>query len=201
MIIIGITGPSGGGKTSALHALRSLGALIIDCDAVYHELLSGNDDMLREIGANFEGVVTGDTLDRKALGKIVFSEAAALETLNEITHKFVKVEVDRRLKEYEDKGGALAAVDAIALVESGLAALCGLVVGVTAPEETRVRRIMARDSVSEEYARLRVGAQKPELFFYENCDYVLISDCDTVEEFEAKCKVFFMGILGGMHRA
>jgi dephospho-CoA kinase len=201
MTIIGITGPSGGGKTSALRALESLGALVVDCDAVYHELLAGNTAMLREIGARFEGVVTDGVLDRKALGAVVFADAPALEELNAITHKFVGEEVNRRLKEHEMKGGKLAAVDAIALIESGRAKACDIVVGVTAPEEIRVRRIMERDGVTEEYARMRVGAQKPEAFYTENCDYVLISDCGTVTEFEEKCRAFFNGILGGKNNA
>ena len=201
MTIIGITGPSGGGKTSALRALAGLGALIIDCDAVYHELLDGSADMLREIDANFPGVVKDGALDRKALGQIVFSDASALETLNGITHTYVGREVSRRLRAHRAGGGALAAVDAIALVESGLSGKCDIVVGVTAPEEIRVRRIMERDGVTEEYARLRVGAQKPEAFFLDNCDDVLISDCDTVEEFEEKCRIFFSGILGGISHA
>lgn len=202
MTIIGITGPSGGGKTSALHALEALGALIIDCDAVYHELLeAGNAPLLAEIGSAFDGVVTGGALDRKRLGKIVFSDAAELERLNVITHKYISIEVDRRLAAFGDKGGAIAAIDAIALIESGLAERCELVIGVTAPEEVRLRRIMARDNISEDYARMRVGAQKPVLFFYENCDYVLISDCETVEEFEGKCKVFFKELIGGKTNA
>lgn len=201
MTIIGITGPSGGGKTSALRALESLGALVIDCDAVYHELLAGDESLLREIEGNFPGVVRDGALDRKALGQIVFSQAEALEALNGITHKYVGREVSRRLRGHKESGGALAAVDAIALLESGLAEKCDIVVGVTAPVEVRVRRIMERDGVSEEYARLRVGAQKPESWFYENCDDVLVSDCETVEEFEEKCKAFFRGILGGRNNA
>ena len=201
MTIIGITGPSGGGKTSALRALSSLGALIIDCDAVYHELLAGNADLLREIDANYPGVVIDGALDRKALGRIVFQDAAALETLNTVTHKYVGVEVSRRLREHEAAGGTLAAIDAILLIESGLSRLCDFVVGVTAPEEVRIRRIMERDGVTEDYARLRVGAQQPEAFFIESCDYVLVSDCGTVEEFEEKCRSFFKGILGGNRHA
>jgi dephospho-CoA kinase len=202
MTIIGITGPSGGGKTSALRALESLGALVVDCDAVYHRLLRENGRMRREIAERFgDGVVSGGIIDRKALGKIAFSDPEALSALNDITHKYVGEEVSRLLREHEQNGGALAAVDAIALIESGLSRLCGVVVGVTAPEHVRIQRIMARDGVSEEYARLRVGAQKPEIFFYENCDYVLISDCDTVDEFEDKCRVFFTQLLGGKNNA
>jgi dephospho-CoA kinase len=195
MTIIGITGGSGGGKTSALRALGRLGALVIDCDALYHELLVRNTDMIREIAARFNGVMSDGTLDRKALGRIVFNDAAALAELNGITHKFVSIDVDRRLVEWEQQGGTLAAVDAIALIESGLGEKCDLIVGVTAPVEVRIKRIMARDGLSEEYAKMRISAQKPDSYYNENCDYVLISDCDTVELFEEKCVEFFTRIL------
>ncbi|NMA24993.1 MAG: dephospho-CoA kinase [Clostridiales bacterium] len=195
MTIIGITGGSGGGKTSALRALRSLGALVIDCDGLYHELLEVNIEMIGEIAARFEGVVKDGKVDRKALGVIVFNDAGALTELNGITHKYVSVEVERRLKEWEARGGTLAAVDAIALIESGLSGKCDIVVGVTAPVENRIKRIMERDGLSEEYARMRIGAQKPDSFFYDHCDYVLVSDCETVELFEEKCVDFFKRIL------
>lgn len=195
MTIIGITGGTGGGKTSALRALESLGAMVIDCDALYHELLLSSIDMIREIGGRFEGVVADGALDRKALGRIVFGDSAALAELNGITHKFVSLEVDRRLKDWEESGGTLAAVDAIALIESGRGSRCDILVGVTAPFETRLKRIMERDGLSEEYAKMRINAQKPDSFYYENCDYVLVSDCDTVEQFEKKCVEFFTRLL------
>ncbi len=197
MKIIGITGGTGGGKTSALRALQSLGAYVVDCDAVYHELLNQSAGMLRELDDRFPGVVINGVLDRKALGQIVFNDNEALADLNGITHRYVGEEVDRRLKVWRDEGGTLAAVDAIALIESGLGKRCDTIIGVTAPFEVRVRRIMERDGISEEYARLRIGAQKPDSFFYDNCDHVLISDCDTVEEFEEKCRTFFKRMLGG----
>jgi dephospho-CoA kinase len=195
MTIIGITGGSGGGKTSALRALQSLGALVIDCDRLYHELLEQNTEMIGEIAARFEGAVKDGTIDRKALGVIVFNDAGALAELNRITHKFVSIEVERRLKEWESKGGTLAAVDAIALIESGLGGKCDVIVGVTAPVEIRIKRIMERDGLSEEYAKMRIAAQKPDSFIYDNCDYVLVSDCETVELFEEKCVDFFRRIL------
>ena len=197
MKIIGITGGTGGGKTSALGALKKLGALVIDCDAVYHELLQNSADMIGTLDARFPGVVKDGALDRKALGQIVFNDAEALEVLNTITHAFVGVEVDRRLSAWAAGGGELAAVDAILLIESGLAEKCDIIIGVTAPPEVRVKRIMERDGISEDYARMRISAQKPDGFYYDNCDYVLISDCDTVEEFENKCRKFFISILGG----
>ena len=197
MTIIGITGPTGGGKTSALRALAALGGRIIDCDALYHELLKSSAEMLAAIEARFDGVITDGVLDRKALGKIVFAVAGALGELNAITHRFVGMEVDRLLGVWERGGIAAAAVDAIALFESGLSDKCDIKIGVTAPAEIRIGRIMERDGVTEEYARLRVNAQPPDSFYRERCDYILVSDCATAEEFEEKCRAFFARILGG----
>ena len=118
MTIIGITGGSGGGKTSALRALQSLGAVVIDCDSLYHELLEQNTEMIGEIAARFEGAVKDGTVDRKALGVIVFNDAGALAELNRIT----QVCFGRGRAPSEgmgSQGGTLAAVDAIALIESG----------------------------------------------------------------------------------
>lgn len=188
MFIIGITGGTGSGKTTALAAIKALGGCVIDCDAVYHELLNTNQDMLSEIEARFKGTVTDGVLDRKKLGQIVFSDAAALNDLNEITHKYVTKEVDKILDAERAAGRRLAAIDAIALIESGRGKLCDLTAAVIAPFEDRVKRLMARDGVSEEYARLRISAQKSDNWYREHCDIILeSSDSITQEEFLKHC--------------
>lgn len=197
MKVIGITGGTGGGKTSALRALQALGVPTIDCDEVYHRLLEESGDMIGELKAHFPAAFTDNVFDRKALGRIVFGDGARLLELNEITHKYVTRETRVLLDKWRADGMQAAAIDAIALIESGIGDMCDVIVGVTAPEEVRAMRIAARDGVTEEYARLRIRAQKPDSFFAENCDHMLISDCDTVEEFENKCKSFFTEILGG----
>ena len=92
-MIIGITGGTGCGKTTALQAIRELGGIIIDCDAVYHVLLQTDRKMLAAIEARFPGTVIDGVLDRKKLGPIVFSDDQALKDLNAITHKAVKEKV------------------------------------------------------------------------------------------------------------
>ncbi|MEI3161205.1 MAG: L-threonylcarbamoyladenylate synthase [Oscillospiraceae bacterium] len=93
MHIVGITGGTGCGKTTALMELERQGALVIDCDAVYHELLASNTAMLAEINARFPGTIENGTLQRKRLGAVVFADAAALDDLNAITHRYVRAEV------------------------------------------------------------------------------------------------------------
>lgn len=182
MLIVGITGGTGCGKTTGLNVLKEQGALVIDCDAVYHELLINSEEMLGEIRSHFPGSFVNDTFDRKALGAIVFSDENALKTLNAITHKYVGMEVKRLLRDHAMAGGNMAVIDAIELISSGLANLCDFTVGVTASEETRISRIMARDNISREYAQMRVSAQKPMSYFEENCDYTIAND-SSKEEF------------------
>lgn len=184
-MIVGITGGSGCGKTTLLNILRQYGALVLDCDEIYYELLQTDPVMLAAIQARFPEAVFHGCLDRKKLGAIVFSEEGALLDLNAITHTAVKREVLYRLRESPQ----LAAIDAIGLFEGGLAELCDVTVAVTAPVETRVRRLMARDGISEAYARSRIAAQHDEAWFGEKCDHVLVNDGD-LHGFLAKCVAF-----------
>ena len=184
-MIIGITGGTGCGKTTLLNLIAARGGLILDCDAIYHELLISDKAMLEAIENRFPGVVENDALNRKKLGAIVFADENALLDLNRITHAAVKTEVLRRLED----APKLAAIDAIGLFEGNLAPLCDVTVAVTAPEEARVKRLMLRDGISEDYARSRIRAQHREDWFRERCDYVL-SNNGTLDAFATNCLAF-----------
>ena len=202
MRIIGITGPTGAGKTTALHALADLGAAVIDCDGVYHDLTENSAPMLDELRRRFgDGIFDSDgALQRKVLGTIVFGDEGSLADLNAITHRYVNDEVDRRLDQARGEGRPAAAVDAIALLDSDLRDKCHCTVAVTAPDEVRVRRIMARDGIGEEYARLRLAAQKPVEYFEHNSDYTLRNDGEDPAEFYRRARALFESLIfqGGM---
>ena len=191
-MIIGIAGGTGCGKTTLLNLIRQRGGLVLDCDAIYHELLKTDEAMLRAIDDRFPGVVEDGNLNRKKLGAIVFADEQALLDLNFITHAAVKGEVVRRLETAPE----LAAIDAIGLFEGGLSELCHVTVAVTAPVEDRVCRLMARDGISEEYARARIAAQKDESWFREQCGYCLAND-GGIDAFATKCLAFLdeLGIM------
>ncbi len=191
-LIIGITGGTGCGKTTLLNMIEARGGLVLDCDAIYHQLLRTDPDLLAAIAARFPGTVENGVLDRKMLGSIVFADENALLDLNRITHEAVKRDVLCKLAERPP----LAAIDAIALFESGLAELCDVTVAVTAPVEDRVRRLMLRDGISEEYARKRIGAQHDEDWFRQRCSQILTNN-GTIDAFATKCLAFLreLGIM------
>ena len=191
-MIIGITGGTGCGKTTLLNHIRDAGGLILDCDAIYHELLISNKDMLAAIDTRFPGTVENGALNRKKLGSIVFADELALQDLNRITHSSVRQEVLRRLESHPK----LAAIDAIGLFESGLAELCDVTVAVTAPLEQRIQRLMERDGISEEYARSRIAAQKSDAWFRSHCDVVL-ENAGDFQSYASKCLDFLkhLGIM------
>lgn len=184
-MILGITGGTGCGKTTLLNCIAQLGGVILDCDAIYHELLRTDPTLLGTIEKRFPGTVENGALQRKKLGNLVFSDEKALNDLNQITHGAVKAEVVRRLAEKPK----LAAIDAIALFEGGLAELCDVTVAVTAPEEARIQRLMARDGIDRDYAKRRIDAQKNADWFRQNCDYCLENN-GTQAQFRTDCLAF-----------
>ena len=188
-MIIGITGGTGCGKTTFLKAIEAAGGLVLDCDAIYHSLLKTDPSLLAAIDARFPGTVENGALDRTKLGAIVFNDKAALADLNQIAHGAVKQEVLRLLIPRP----SLAAIDAIGLFEGGLAELCKPTVAIVAPVEARVQRLMARDGITEEYARARIAAQRPQEEFVKLCDHYLEND-GTEAQFQEKCLAFLRGL-------
>lgn len=188
-MIIGITGGTGCGKTTLLQIIQQQGGLILDCDAIYHQLLTTDTAMLSSIEARFPGTVENSMLNRKKLGNIVFHDENALLDLNAITHAAVKEEVLRLIA----LTPSLVAIDAIGLFEGGLAELCDVTVAVTAPLDARIRRLMTRDGITEEYAKSRITAQHSDDWFRERCDHILVNDTD-LPAFQAKCLAFLLSL-------
>ena len=175
-----------------LDVIREMGGVVVDCDAVYHEMLNGSEEMRNTINAVFPGVFDADgKLNRQKLGEEVFSRRERLARLNDIVYHFVVPEVERRL----GKDTGLYAIDAINLLESGISELCDKTIAVTAPTELRVRRIMARDGISEQYARMRITAQKPDEYYRTKCDCELTNAADTPESFREEAREFIRRLM------
>lgn len=192
-LIVGVTGPTGAGKTSALRALEQLGGCVLDCDAIYHDMLRSDDGLRRAITDAFGRVFTADgQLDRQKLGTLVFGDPQQLERLNTIIYAHLPRELERRMAA---SPAPIIGIDAINLVESGLSKLCDRTLAVLAPVEDRIRRIMARDGISDEYARLRVAAQKDDAFYRTHCTDILENTSPAPEAFQKTASLFFQRLL------
>lgn len=185
-MILGITGGTGCGKTTLLRMIGEMGGLVLDCDAIYHRLLSTDPELLQKIEKRFPESVKDGILQREFLGNLVFSDASALKDLNRITHQAVKEDILRALED----APALTAIDAIGLFEAELDRLCDVTVAVIAPREMRIRRLMERDGISRAYAEKRIDAQRSNEDFRSICDYSL-ENTGSQGEFQAKCLAFF----------
>ena len=178
MRIIGITGPSGAGKSVISALLDKYSIPTIDADAVYHSLLIPPSPCLDALKNAFgDRIFNSDgSLDRTALGAIVFSDEQKLSLLNSTVLSFVLDRIRLMISELSAQGHAAVAVDAPTLIESGFDRECDEVISVLASSNVRLERIMARDSISKEKAMLRINAQKDDSFYILHSDSVLYND-------------------------
>lgn len=187
--IVGVTGPTGAGKTTVLMALSERGFAPVDCDALYYELLRRDGVLRLGLRDTFGAVFRPDgTLDRPALAARVFGSPADLTKLNALVYPAVYAAIQQKIENCPRKG---LAIDAVNLVESGLADLCGMTIAVTAAPADRIRRIMARDNLSLARAKARVAAQKPDSWYRDRCT-ILIENCgDSRAAFRAELETLF----------
>ena len=185
MTVIGITGSSGSGKSTLTGVFARHGALICDADAIYHRLLAESSEMRDALVAEYsQDILSGSRIDRKKLSAVVFSDPDKLLKLNAITHPFVIAEIVHSL---ETPGIETAVIDAPLLFESGLDGMCDVTIGVLAPRDMRLLRIMERDHLSREAAEARLDAQKPASYYSERADLILAND-GSLEDFQEKCE-------------
>lgn len=183
--IIGLTGPSGAGKTTLCTIADGFGIKSIDTDAVYHALLVPPSACLDELVAEFgkDILLPEGKLDRTALASIVFDaedeNKLRLKKLGEITHKYVLDETRRIIRAAEGRGERAIIVDAPALYESGFDSECDLVICLLADRELRLNRISERDNISEKRAHQRISGQRDDSFYMSRADYTLQNDGDV----------------------
>lgn len=181
MRIIGITGPTGAGK-SLLRAYAEEQKLpCIDADGLYHSMLEPPSRCLDAIRKTFgDGLFAPDgTLDRAKLSQLVFSSPKNLELLNSTVLEMVLDEMRHIIANYESSGEDTVVIDAPTLIESGFHKECDVVISVIAPADIRLERIKKRDSLSDERAALRVNAQQSNDFYTNASTHVLINDKDA----------------------
>ena len=185
MKVIGLAGGSGSGKGEASKIFLKLGIPSIDADAVYHKITSKKSNCLDALAFEFgETIINSDGgLDRRKLAEIVFQSEnsdSKRRKLNEISHKFVLEEIRDEIHEYEKKGEAAVIVDAPLLFESGFDKECDLIISVIAPIETRVKRIILRDKITEEKALARIKTQLSDEDLSKRSNYLIYNSGDLI---------------------
>ena len=179
MILIGLCGPSGSGKTLVGGLFAMEGFAHIDCDKLVHEKVYQRPDVREAIARHFGAeMLTEDGVQRKALGKLVFADARKLALLNDILRQAI---VDEVHKELAAIGSEYALLDAPTLFETGIDKECQAVIGMIAPLNTCVERIMNRDGIDRQTALRRLSHQKDEEFLRQNCRYILENDGNIVK--------------------
>lgn len=168
--IVGLTGGIGSGKSTVAKQLSRLGAVVVDADAIVHELQAPGQPLLREIAAIFgdDVIDAAGRLDRPKVAERVFRDPALRARLNALVHPRVGAEMARRVQAARDAGAPLVVMDVPLLLEGaraggGTAARVGMdaVVVVWVPEAVQVERTVARDGCTREQALARIRAQMP----------------------------------------
>lgn len=195
MITLGITGPTGCGKTTFLQEITACGGEVVDCDALYYALLKKDPELRAALQEAFGDVFFPDgSLDRQRLAACVFSDGKQLARLNEIVFFYVGRAVKALQAHARRSQKPMFAIDAINLIESGMGESCDAVIGVLAPRQARLARIMARDGLTEAAANARINAQKPDDFYRRHCRYLLTNDT-TLDAFRAQARCLLQNIL------
>lgn len=175
MIILGITGPTGAGKTTVSKIFEENGIKVIDTDITAREITEPGKPALAELSECFgSGILYKDgSLNRKKLARIAFSNPDSLAQLNKITHYYISKEVNKIINSYQ---GDIIGIDGAVLIESKISKICTRILSVLADEEIRIKRIIKRDCISEDDAKLRISSQKNNSFYIENSDYIVYNN-------------------------
>lgn len=173
-IIIGLTGPTGAGKSTAAQEFVLLGAKVIDCDRVGQEILNTPDCKAQLCRAYGSDILSADgSISRPRLAEKAFSSPGASSQLNAITHPLIMREIRDRIARFFSEGAQAVVIDAALLFEGGADRLCTTTVSVLAPSTVRRNRIMRRDGLTQEQAQARMNAQKEDSFYRDRSDHCL----------------------------
>lgn len=193
-IVIGLTGPTGAGKSSVAKELATLGCAVVDCDRIARQVTDSCVPCLQSLAEEFgSDILQEGVLDRKLLAARAFASPEKTRKLNELTHPWILGETKAQIQAALDAGKPFVVVDAPLLFEAGVDALCDEIVAVTVPFEKRLQRIMKRDHISEELARARMAAQHPESWYEERAGKVISGRLDD-ETLRSELKAYLGGL-------
>lgn len=181
--LIGLTGQTGAGKTLVCAILGEQGLRVIDADVAARKVVSGGAKCTLDLAVEFGiGILNADgTLNRKKLGDIVFADKQKRLALNKIIFPYIREEIFAQVEALRREAPGAIFLDAPTLFESGADKRCDKVVSVVAPLELRLRRVIARDRISEEAAMLRIRAQHDDEYYTSRSDFVIENNGDLSE--------------------
>lgn len=192
-MLIGLTGGIASGKSLAAEELKQLGAHLIDADEIAHEVVKPAFPAYNEIVKEFgEKIINPDkTINRKALGDIIFSNRKLRNRLEQITHPRILDEIDKRILAIQDKDPkAMIIIDAALLIEVGLYKKMDKVIVVYADDKTQIERLMKRDGLTRDGAKNRISSQMPLQEKRKFADFV-IENVEGKEKVKAEVKKIF----------
>lgn len=176
MIVLGLTGSIGMGKSTTARMFAEAGVPVHDSDEAVHRLYAGEAAPL--IGARFPGVVQDGTVDRTRLASAVLGNSEALRDLERIIHPLVRTDADAFLKRHRQAGAPLAVLDIPLLFETGGEGRVDKIVVVTAPAEVQRQRVLSRPGMSEDKFRSILAQQVPDAEKRAKADYVIDTGLD-----------------------
>lgn len=176
-MIIGITGSSGAGKSTVCEILEALyNVKVLNADKIARRLSQKGTSYLIDIIKLFGHEIVDEEgeLKRRKLAQIIYSDSKKREELNKYTFKYIREDIEKQINKIDES--RLIAIDAPLLYEANLDKMCDKVIGVIAPHEIQIERIVARDDIDYEDAEKRLNAQKDNEFYIKKCDFIIEND-------------------------
>lgn len=173
MIILGLTGSIGMGKSTASKMFRRMGVPVYDSDAAVHVVLGPGGAAVGPIDRAFPGVVRNGVVDRDALGRVVFGDHAALKTLESIVHPLVRRRQDDFLRRWARRRAPVVVLDIPLLFEVSLDVRCDFTIVVSAPAFIQAARVLARDGMTKDKFAGILERQMPDREKRRRADFVV----------------------------
>ncbi len=191
MIIVGICGRSGSGKSTVGEIIKNKYSAYIDCDKISREVTRKESPCLLELVDCFgkEILNLDGSLNRGSLASVAFGNKENMKVLNKITHKYITEDIEAKILLFANDSQKFVFLDAPTLFESGIHKRCDLILSVIADDKILLERIKKRDNKSDAEAQKRLSSQYANEFLEENSDYI-IENNGTLEQLEEKTLIF-----------
>ena len=192
MVVIGLAGGIGTGKSAVSRILENLGAVVLDADRFGHEVYLPNTDGLREVVAAFgeDVLLASGEVDRRALGGKVFGNPEEMAKLNAIAWPRIRQRISEGIEEQRREGTQVVVLDAAVLIEAGWTDAADEVWVVTAPEAHVIQRIQSRNNLTEEQVRARMSSQMSTEERVKHADVIVENDGD-LEDLQSRVKALW----------